>query len=309
MNDIPQVAEKYKGEIAEIVLGKGDYVAGGAKGMPFLSFENPSKRRPMIAGEVVDDLEGYPEMAARMFDGRQNDPVEWAVMWKELGMDAVCVRLLSTDPARRGASPEDAAETVRRIADRTGLPVIVCGCGDRAVDGRTMAAVSGAVKDSRLILAKAEEEDYKTVSAAAMANGHVVLGFSNLDINLAKQMNILLSDFGIDGDSIIMDPLMAPLGMGLDYSYSVNERIRLAALSGDGMLQQPMLCDTTSAWDVGDATSQDDPALGDPVHRATWWEVMSALAAMMSGADILVMRGPAAADMVKVYAAELTEAD
>jgi acetyl-CoA decarbonylase/synthase complex subunit delta len=120
-------------------------------------------------------------------------------------------------------------------------------------------------------------------------------------------MNILLSDFGVDRKDVLMDPLMASLGMGLDYSYSVNERIRLAALGGDKMLQSPMVCDCTPAWSVNDATSEDDPSVGDPMHRVIWWEAMTALAAMMSGADIVIMRSPGAADMVKVYAAELTE--
>jgi acetyl-CoA decarbonylase/synthase complex subunit delta len=135
-----------------------------------------------------------------------------------------------------------------------------------------------------------------------------VLAFSNLDINLAKQMNILLTDFGVQKSDIMMDPLMAALGMGLDYSYSVNERIRLAALNGDRMLQVPMICDCTSAWSVSDATNDDDPSMGDPLHRVTWWEVMTAMSALMSGADIVIMRGPGAMDMVKVYAEELTGA-
>ena len=305
--EIPSAKEKYIGAIGETALGRGDRIAGGADGMPFLSFENSLKRRPMVAGEVVDDLTDYPETAARMFDGRQNDPVEWAAMWAEIGADMICVRLLSTDPSRRNTPPADAAALVKRISDRTGLPVIVYGCGIADIDGVVMTEVSNSVKDSRLILAKAEEDDYKRLSSASMANGHSVLAFSNLDINLAKQMNILLSDFGVQKNDIVMDPLMAALGMGLDYSYSVNERIRLAALNGDRMLQMPIICDATSSWSVGDATSEDDPALGDVTLRATWWEAMTAMAAMVSGADIVIIRGPAAADMIKVYADELTE--
>lgn len=308
MTDIPQVSERYSGEVGETSLGKGDYVAGGAKGMPFLSFENPSKRRPMIAGEVFDDISDYPELAAGMFDGREKDPVEWAVMWKELGADMICIRLSGTDPDKKGTSPEDAASLVKRISDRTGLPLMVCGCGIPERDTETFIAVSNAVKDSRLLLSRVDETDYKRISSVAMANNHTIVAFSNLDINLAKQMNILLTDFGVQKTDIVMDPLMAALGMGLDYSYSVNERIRLAALNGDKMLQIPMICDCTSAWDVNDATSAEDPSLGDPRHRATWWEAITALSAMMSGADIVVMRGPGAADMVRVYASELTEA-
>lgn len=304
MAEIPSVKEKYTGKIEEIVFG--NCVAGGADGMPFLSFENTLKRRPMIAGEVVDDLTDYPEIAAEMFDGRQKDPVEWANMWKEIGADMICMRFPGAAPDKKGTTPDAAVSIVKSIAEKTGLPIMVTGCGIPDIDNKLAEAVGGAMKGTKIILGKTEEHEYKKISAVCVSNGHAVLAFSNLDINLAKQMNILLTDFGVGRDGITMDPLMAALGMGLDYSYSVNERIRLAALSGDRMLQVPMVCDCTGAWDVGDAVSTDDPSLGDAKHRVAWWEAMTALAAMLSGADILVMRGPGAADMARVYDEELT---
>jgi len=305
MSKIPPVAEKYSGKIGNVTLGKGDYIAGGSDGMPFLSFENTNKRRAMIAGEVVDDLTDYPELAVSMFDGRQNDPVEWARMWRSLGADMICLRLKGTDPDKGNKSPKKAGELVKRISDATALPVIVYGCGIPEVDNEVMKAVSESVKDSRLIIAKVEEDDYRTISSAAIAGRHAVIAFSNLDVNLAKQMNMILADFGVNVSDILMDPLMAPLGMGLDYSYSVNERIRLAALSNDKMLQIPVICDATGAWDVGDAVNDEDESLGDVKHRVTWWETMTAMAAIVSGADIVIMRGPGAADMILGYADEL----
>ena len=119
MTDIPPVNEKYTGAIGEVVLGKGDYIVGGAKGMPFLSFEHRTNRRPIVAGEVYDTLVDYPELAANMFDGRQKDPVEWAHMWKTLGVDRIPVRLASLDPAKGGTTPEAAAELVKKISDKT----------------------------------------------------------------------------------------------------------------------------------------------------------------------------------------------
>jgi acetyl-CoA decarbonylase/synthase complex subunit delta len=305
MGKIPDVSEKYPGRIGEVALGKGDHIAGGADGMPFLSFENNSKRRVMIAGEVVDDLSDYPELAASMFDGRQKDPVEWALMWRSLGADMICLRLKGTDPDKKKRTPKEAGELVRRIADATQLPVIVHGCGTPEIDNEVMREVSASVKGTKLILAKADEDEYKTISSAATAGGHAVVAFSNLDMNLAKQMNIILTDFGVPQNSILMDPLMAPLGMGLDYSYSVNERIRLAAPSNDRMLQIPMICDATGAWDVGDAVNDEDKELGDVKSRVTWWETITAMAAIVSGADIVIMRGPGAADMIMGYADEL----
>ena len=307
MTEIPQVTDKFTGSINEVTLGKGDYIAGGANGMPFLSFENKSKSRPMVAGEVWDDITDYPQIAADMFSGRQKDPVEWATMWKELGADMICLRLVSTDPGKKNTSPKDAAALVQRISDKTNLPIMVCGSGSVEKDIEVLTEVCNTVKDTRLIISKVDECEYKKLSAAAMANNHVILGFSNLDVNLAKQMNILLKDYGLDNNNIVMDPLMAALGMGLDYSYSVNERIRAGALFGDKMLQVPMVCDCTGSWDVGDATNEDDGTIGDVTFRATWWEAITAMAAMVSGADILIIRGAPAADMIRTYANELTE--
>ena len=307
MTEIPQVNEKYTGTINEVTLGKGDYVAGGANGMPFLSFENKSKTRPMIAGEVWDDITDFPQVAADMFSGRCKDPVEWATMWKELGADMICLRLISTDPGKKNTSPQEAARLVQTISDKTNLPMMVCGSGSVEKDIEVLTEVCNSVKGTRLIISKVDECEYKKLAAAAMANNHIILGFSNLDVNLAKQMNILLRDYGLEGKDIVMDPLMAPLGMGLDYSYSVNERIRMGAMFGDRMLQVPMVCDCTASWDVGDATNEDDGTIGDVTFRATWWEVITATAAMVSGADVLIIRGAPAADMVKVYASELTE--
>ena len=305
--EIPDIRDRYSGRIAEVPLGRGNYIVGGASGMPFLSFENPSKRRPMIAGEVWDDITDFPETAAEMFSGRADDPVEWATMWKELGADMICIRLVSTDPLKKDTSAADAAALVKRISDRTQLPIMVCGGGNAEKDIEVLTEVCTEVRDTRLVISKVDECEYKKLSAAAMANGHVILGFANLDVNLSKQMNILLKDYGLGEKDVVMDPLMAALGMGLDYSYSVNERIRMGALSGDKMLQVPMVCDCTGAWDVGDATGEDDGTMGDAVHRVTWWETITAVAAMVSGADIVVMRGAPAADMAKVYACELTE--
>lgn len=305
MTDIPPVNEKYTGSVTEVALGKGDYIAGGANGMPFLSFENKAKGRPMVAGEVFDTLKDYPALAAEMFAGRKKDPVEWAIMWKELGADIICIRFAGLDPEKGDTTPEKALDIVRRISDSTSMPIIVCGCGIMERDVPALTLISESIKDTKLILSKVDEDEYKKVSTMAIAGNHAVIGFSNLDMNLAKQMNILLSDFGVKRENVLMDPLMAPLGMGLDYSYSVNERIRIAGLMGDKMLQAPIICDCTASWDVADAVSEDDPSLGDAKFRATWWEAMTAISAMVAGADIVIVRGAAAADMIITYSDEL----
>jgi len=302
MVEVPVPKEKWSGKVGTVVLGASTADSkerkvlsiGGETGMPFLSYEGLGNRQ-LIAGEVVDDTSELIEVAVRPFGDAVNDPAAWARKWvEEFGADLVCLRLRSTNPEGKDASPEDAAQTVLKVLAAVDVPLIVYGCGHEEKDARTMEAVSNACAKVRLLLGQAEENAYKTISAAAMSNHHALIAFSNLDINLAKQMNILLSDFGVKAENIVMDPLMAGLGMGLEYSYSVNERIRMAALMGDRMLQVPMLCDVTSAWEAREA-SEENAAWGDVVERGKWWEAATGLAALVSGADLLIVRSPLAA--------------
>jgi len=212
--------------------------------------------------------------------------------------DLVCLKLRSTNPEGMNASPEEAAKTVIAVLKAVSVPIIVYGCGQEEKDAKVMEAVSNACAKERVLLGQAEETAYKTISAAAMSNHHALVAFSNLDINLAKQMNILLADFGVKFDNVVMDPLMAGLGMGLEYSYSVNERIRIAALMGDRMLQAPMLCDITSSWEAREAT-EENAQWGEAEERGTWWEATTGLAALMSGADVLVVRSPRSMNVLR----------
>jgi acetyl-CoA decarbonylase/synthase complex subunit delta len=299
MVEVPIPKEKWSGKIGTVTLGaspseggsRQTVEVGGETGMPFLSYEGLGKRQ-LLAGEVIDDPSQLTELAARPFGDAVNDPAAWAKRWvEEFHADLVCLKLKSTNPEGMNASPEDAAKTVISVLKAVSVPLIVYGCGQEEKDAKVMEAVSNACAKERVLLGQAEETAYKTISAAAMANHHALVAFSNLDINLAKQMNILLADFGVKLDNVVMDPLMAGLGMGLEYSYSVNERIRIAALMGDRMLQAPMLCDITSSWEAREAT-EENAQWGDVEERGTWWEATTGLAALMSGADILVVRSP-----------------
>lgn len=288
MSEVPIPKEKWSGKITEVPLSSGIAV-GGERGMPFLSYEGLG-RRQLVAGEVIDD----PEVVAFC----SGTPVDQAKAWvSECGVDMICLKLLSADPESKNASPEDAAKIVQEVLDAVDVPVIVYGCGNEEKDPKVLEAVSNLCSSKRLIIGQSNENTYKSISAAAMANGHGIVAFSNLDINLAKQMNILLNDFGIKLDNVVMDPLMAGLGMGLEYSYSVNERIRIAALMNDRMLQPPMICDSTGAWDAREATD-DNPLWGDADERGMWWEVATALAALMSGADIVIVRNKNSAKLI-----------
>jgi acetyl-CoA decarbonylase/synthase complex subunit delta len=254
--------------------------------------------RPLIAGEVLDYLEELPEQVRKEFQADCEDPVTWAKAWISRGADLICLKLHSTNPEELDRSPEEAAQTVLKVLRAVDVPLIVYGSGHEEKDAKVMEVVSNAAPKERLLLGQAEESAYKSVSAAAMANDHSIISFANLDVNLSKQINILLIDFGTRKDRIVLDPLFAALGMGLEYSYSVMERIRLAALMGDSMLQVPLICDTTSAWKAKEASEELEGHDGLE-ERAVWWEATTGLAALVSGADVLIMRSPSSAGIVR----------
>jgi len=300
MTEAPVTGDKWSGRIGGVRIGSGEreVVIGGSTGLPFLSFEG-SGTRPLIAGEVLDDPEGAVAGAVAPFGGAVSDPVAWARMWaEEFKADIICLRLRSTSPEGRDAPIEDAVATVREVMNAVKVPLMVYGSGAEGKDAKLLEAVSAAFPGERVLLGHADDSSYKSVAAAAAAGRNAVVAFSNLDINLAKQMNILLTDYGIKLEDVVMDPLMAGLGMGLEYSYSVNERIRMAALMGDRMLQAPMLCDATSSWEAREATDED-ARLGDAAERGAWWEATTALAALVSGADVVVLKSPRAAAIVR----------
>ncbi|HTY47554.1 MAG TPA: acetyl-CoA decarbonylase/synthase complex subunit delta [Methanomassiliicoccales archaeon] len=314
MVEVPIPKEKWTGKIGSVTLGatheKGgtrskQLLVGGEGGMPFLSYESLMHNRPLIAGEVIDKPTDLQPQVLEELGEAAKDPVAWAKKWvEENHADLVCLKLHSTNPEEENRSPEEAARTVRAILDAVPVPLIVYGSGHEEKDAKVMEAVSNVGPKERLLLGHAEESAYKSISAAAMSNYQAIISFSNLDINLAKQINILLTDFGVKKEQIVTDPLMASLGTGLEYTYSVMERIRLAALMGDGMLQVPLLCDTSSAWKAKEA-SEDIEGHDGLKERAIWWEATTGLAALLAGADILIVRSPSAAKILRAGIDEL----
>jgi len=305
--EIPK--EKWSGKIGELVIGataeeggtrSKKIVVGGAETLPYLYFEGKPPNPKALGMEVLDVIpEDYPEQVKALIGDAINSPGTWAKKCVEdFGADLICLKLIGTNPEEQNRSPEDAAKTVREVLDAVSVPLIIYGSGNEEKDAKVMESVSNEAKGERCLLGLAEESAYKSLSVAAMANGHGIVAFSNLDINLAKQMNILLTDFGVKLEDIIMDPLVAGLGYGLEYSYSVMERIRLAALMGDKILQVPMIADTSVAWKAREAFI-DNPAWGDPTKRGPIWESTTAVGALMAGAEVFIIRHPETLKIVR----------
>ena len=310
--EIPK--EKWSGTIREITIGatkeeggtrSSKVVIGGAGALPYLDFEGSTGRKPALFMEVLDAIPAdYPEIVKEEFGDAIADPVSWAKKCEELGAEGICLKLVSTNPEGDAKSIEEAVTTLKNVLGAVGLPLIVYGSGHNENDTKLMEKVSEAGKGERMVLGAAEEDWYKSIAVASMANGHCVIGFSNIDINLAKQIVILLKDFGVDLDNIIMDSLQAALGVGLEYSYSIIERIRLAALMGDILLQSPIMCDLALSWAAPDVNETGN-ALGDPTKRGIEWEADTGMAALVAGAELLIVRSPSVLEKMKLAIEEL----
>ena len=310
--EIPKV--NYTGSIRPIRLGDGNkaVAVGGETSYPFYTFEGVMPNAPRIAMEVYDEAPtDWPEAAAVPFADVLDDPVAWARKCVEVyGAEMICLQLESTDPNGSDRGAEEAAQLVKKVAHAVDVPLIVWGTANHEKDTEVLRAVAEAVQDRRLALGPVEEGDYKKIGAAAMAYKHVVIASSPIDINLAKQLNILTGNLGVNPADLIMDPTVSAIGYGIEYAYSVMERIRMAALAQqDDKLQFPLICNIArETWKSKEAkiAEANDPKLGDAAKRGITLEAMSATILLMAGADILVMRHPEAIKLVKEMITELS---
>ncbi|MBF0226345.1 MAG: acetyl-CoA decarbonylase/synthase complex subunit delta [Desulfobacterales bacterium] len=301
--------ETYAGKIKEIAIGKGDKAlnVGGETCYPFYLFEGNMPNSPKIAMEIWDmEPEEWPEAAIVNFKDVASDPVAWANKCvNEFGADMIVLQLKSVDPNGKDASPEAAAATVKKVAEAINVPLIVWGCANPKKDEEVLKKVCEECQGLNLTIGPVEDKNHKGVGASAMGYGHVIISSSPIDVNLAKQINILLENLGVPTDRIIIDPTTGGLGYGLEYSYSVMERLKMAALSqGDDKLQYPVINNLgNEVWKCKEAklTAQDAPALGDPERRGVLMEAVGAVTYLLAGSDILIMRHPEAIRMVKSF--------
>ena len=304
--------ESYSGKVFNVKLGSGAKAVtiGGASALPFLAFEGTFPNKPAVALEIMDIAPvDWPATLQKAVGGASATPVQWAKFCQQSGADMVALRLMGTHPDQKNRSAEDAAKTAAEVAAAIDIPLLILGSGHVEKDTQVLQAAAAATRGKNCAIGKAVEENYKTIAAAAMANDHKLIAMSQLDVNLAKQLNILLTQMGFDKERIIMDPMSSALGYGLEYTYSVMERIRLAALlQNDAMMQTPIVCDIgANVWKVKETLAPDAevPEWGGLEDRALAWESMTASAMITAGADMLIMRHPGAAEKAKELIAEL----
>jgi acetyl-CoA decarbonylase/synthase complex subunit delta len=301
--EIPK--EKWSGTVREITLGAtadqggtrtSTLTVGGATTLPYLHFEGQSPHRPILAIEIRDRKpDDWSPILLEAWGEAAEDPGEWAKAAEAVGADMIYLVLSLTQADGQPNTPENATAAVRKVLDATGLPLGVVGPGQAELDNELIVPVAEEGEGERLLIGICEEKNYRTIVAAALAHDHLVQSKTPMDVNLSKQLIILIHDMGLPLERIIMDPTTGALGYGIEYGYSVMERLRLAALQGDSMTQQPMLVNPgEEAWRVKEAKVGEGvpESWGDWTKRALDWEALTASTLIHSGADIQVLRHP-----------------
>ncbi len=303
------ILEKWSGEISTVSIGatksEGGSRArvikiGGEGGLPFLTQEGAMPHQPQIAFEVWDipPLD-FPQELAKAYGVALKDPLNWArECVNKYRAKILCLRLQGAHPDFGDKAAEEEAEFIRQLLKAVDVPLVILGCGEDAKDNLVLPAVCEAARGEGCLIGCAAQDNYKTLTAAVLAGGHNIVAESPIDINIAKQLNILISDMGMPLERIVINPTIGALGYGLEYAYSIMERARLAALSGDKTVASPFICLVgQEAWRAKEAKEEKE--------RGIAWEAVTAVALLQAGADLLVMRHPLAIEKVDKYIEEI----
>ncbi|MCB2182979.1 MAG: acetyl-CoA decarbonylase/synthase complex subunit delta [Desulfobulbaceae bacterium] len=296
---------KYSGSIKETVLGSGDtaLTVGGEESLPFYLFEGAMPNKPVIAMDILDIVpDEWPETLTRHFEGVMDNPVAWAQKCiNDYQAEAICISLVSTDPNGLNRAAAEAAKTAADVVNNIDVPVILWGCGNAEKDTETLREVTSLVGDKKVCLAPLSDGNYRSLGATAMAFQHPMVAASPIDVNLAKQLNILLENLGVSLDSVMMDPSIGALGYGIEYTYSVMERIRIAALTQqDEKLQVPIICNLgREVWKAKECRLPSDALIGDQERRGVMMEAITATCMLLAGGEVMIMRHPKAINLAK----------
>jgi acetyl-CoA synthase len=277
---------------------------GGASAMPFHFWEGEMPNRPLVAMEVYDLISPkYPAVLRNIYGNLLDNPAAMAkVLVEQYGADVISVRLEGTHPEKGNRSVEDSVKLVKQVLSAVGVPLIITGHSHYEKNNEVLKAVAQACAGENLLLNWVDQDNYRTLAGAAMAYGHTLVAQSPIDVNIGKQLNILLTNMDLKKEQIVMDPMTGAIGYGIEYTYSVMERIRQTALGGDKLLCAPMIvspgqeCIKIKEYK---ATEKEFPLWGDLSKRAAAWELDTAINLLYAGADVTIMYHPEAAMAVK----------
>ncbi|MCD6567242.1 MAG: acetyl-CoA decarbonylase/synthase complex subunit delta [Dehalococcoidia bacterium] len=297
--------EKWAGKVTEVKLGgngRKDITIGGENTLPFLHFEGTFPHQPALAIEIQDMEPDWPADLLLSWGDAVKDPGQWARKAAEYGADIVALRLRSAHPEVENSGAEKAKRTVASVLEAVDLPLIVLGPEVAEKDNEVLLAVSEIGRGQRLALGNCTDKNYRAIAASCLANEHVAIAKAPTDVNLSKQLNMLLHEAGLPMSSVLTDPTTGALGYGLEYTYSVVERLRLSCLSGDEMTSTPIICTVgEESWKQKESrSSQDIPeSWGAQERRAIIWESITSAILATAGADIVVLRHPRSVELIK----------
>jgi acetyl-CoA decarbonylase/synthase complex subunit delta len=298
---------EYPGQIREITIGATKkeggtrskaLTVGGHKAPAWNLFQAPPKHLPIVAGDVFDMRISLAKAVKVHYDQVMDDPAEWAkLVVNKFGADLITLHMISTDPAIKDTSPQEAGKTIEKVLQAVKVPILIGGSGDPAKDAVILAKAAEVCEGERVLLCSATMDMWQPVAEAAKAHKQLVLSWTSIDINQAKELNRRLFDY-LSPDQIIIDPTTAALGYGIEYAFSIMERMRLAGLMGDQELQFPMSSGTTNAWAAREAWMKN-PELGPLELRGPIWESVTALTLLLAGVDVFMQMHPAAIKTTK----------
>ncbi len=292
----------YTSTINEITIGatKGEggtrskaVTIGGHTAPAWDLFQSPPKNPPLISADVFDMRISLAHAVKEHYNEVMDDPGEWAKLCvNKYGADLITLHLISTDRQLKDTSPNDAAKTIEEVLQAVKVPILIGSAGDPEKDGPVLAKAAEVCEGERTLLCSATVDVYEPIAEAAKKYDQVVLSWTSLDINQQKELNRRLVDW-LRPNQIVIDPTTAALGYGLEYAFTMMQRMRLAGLLGDSELQYPISSGTTNAWAAREAWMKDD-ALGPRELRGPIWESVTALALLLAGNDLFMMMHPAA---------------
>ncbi len=305
--EIPNVKERWTSKINEVTIGATKeqggtraktITVGGQTTLPFLTFEGEIPNPAVIAGFVADTPPDWPDVLKNAIGSEINSPVEWAQKCvQEFGVDLISLKMVGADPSVKDASPADCAKVVQDVLKAVDVPLIIWGCGDEEKDNLILPECSQAARGENCLIGSAKESNYRTVVAICKADKHKIISEAPVDINIGKQVNILLQDAGFDLKDVVMFQTTAALGYGLDYVYTILERARTTGLKGDKLMAAPQICDVGGeTWRIKEAVADEDvlPGWGKLEKRGPMWEAVCAAVYLQAGADIMIMAHPEA---------------
>jgi acetyl-CoA decarbonylase/synthase complex subunit delta len=309
----PDIADTFTGAVNRVTIGATKenggtrstiVTVGGSRNVVYGGSPKDAGEKPVIAMDILDTgPSDWPYVLIEPYKDVADSPGEWARKCvEEFGADMICLKLDGIHPDNANKDAAYAVKITREVLKAVGVPLVIWGCDNDEKDNQVMPKVSEAAKGEKCLIGTVKQDNYKSLTAVAMADGHFIITEAPLDINIAKQVNILVSDMGFPLERIVTFQSTGALGYGIEYAYSIQERQRLAALGGDKMMAMPVICDVGyEAWRCKEATLTNAHNWGNAADRGPMWEAATAICLLQAGADIIRMRHPKAVATVKDF--------